>query len=153
MLMLLTILAAAAQPNPLNIPPPSEAEIMGCVPAEIQQGTVTELTAAHRVAIVSCAQALSARQINSRTPIVIDPMTTLMGVSASGPLLEYRYRVNVDVSSVNDAAKAAIEQSTRSGVCGNADMRHTMSNGGSYRYSWTDQAGRAIHQMTVESCS
>lgn len=147
------VLAQAAAQNPLNIPMPTQEEIMACVPAAYRQAaSLAEVPLAERRLFIACVQRLASRQINMRTPVAIDSITTLQSTAVSGATLQYNYRLDVDAGQVPAEGRATIEGSTRANVCANADMVRMMTNGGSYRYVWADRAGRPIHQILIERC-
>lgn len=152
-LSLLGLLASAPAQNSLNIPMPSPDQVRRCFPPGTSDTTpMAGLSAEQRRALTACAQALVADQINSVAPRAVDEVTTLQSASATGTTLQYNYQLALDAAQVSAAARSQVEQATRTFVCGEPNMRATMSNGGAYRYVWNDRAGQLVHQVLITSC-
>ena len=146
-------LALVGAQNPLNIPEPTSEEIHRCFPPGVTESTLlSSMSVAERRAMMACTQALAASKINLVTPLTIDPITTLLEAVGDGQTLQYNYRIDVDAAEVTDDGRTAIEASSRSFVCRNADMRGTIANGGSYRYVWNDRAASRVHQVLIDRC-
>lgn len=148
----LTAVAAAAGAQPANVQTDTAELVRRCVPAGLESRQMSELSAAQREAMMSCAQGEAARQLNAQTPIRVDELTAVTAISAEGTQLTYHMQVQVNAADVTDAQRTAVAQSTRANVCGLEQMRRTMSNGGSYRYIWTDRAGAEIARTVIASC-
>lgn len=93
----------------------------------------------------------AAREVNAGTPKQIDAATVLASVTADGPVLVYNYTVETDLTS------AVIEERmtpvVSGGSCSDADMRASMREGVTFRYSYTASGGsKARIDVTDQSC-
>lgn len=145
-------LATAAGAQPENVRTDSAAVVRACIPAGQENRQLSDLSPAERTAMMSCAQREAARQLNAQTPIRVDELSSVTAVSAEGTQLTYHMQVQVDAAAVTAAQRDGVAQATRNNVCGLEQMRRTMTNGGSYRYVWTDQAGTEITRTVIAGC-
>ena len=102
--------------------------------------------------VVVCANREATRQLDARTPFRVDEVTTMDSVEADGPTVIYRQRVAVEARNVTDAMRASLEQTVRANVCGNSQMRNTISLGGAYTYVYVDRAGAFLHRIDIRRC-
>jgi len=123
--------------------------VAACVPPGADDAPATR---AQLRAVVACANAHAARQLNAQTPIRVDEITSLQSIVAMDTLLIYNNQVNVDARDIPAEAKFRLEQNTRDYVCRSPEMRQTIVNGGSYGYVWIDRSGALIHQARIEAC-
>ena len=130
----------------------TEATAAACVPPGELARPMAELTESQRRALIACANATAARQLNSQMPMRVDDITILESVEAVGTTVVYNQRANVDARNVTPAIKASIDQSVRANVCGSEDMRSTISYGGAYTYVWIDRSGNFIHRLHITGC-
>ena len=153
-LILATLAFGAVQDpeNPLNIPPPSAADMQRCAPPGVTAQTpVSTIPRARLMEGLHCIQVLIARQINSVAPLTVDEVTTLVSADAVGPTLQYHYRLDTDAARFTAAMRDGLSASTRSAACA-ASLRRSIALGASYRYIWTDRQGRPVHQLLIERC-
>ena len=143
-------LAAAQKTQSPNID--TSGVSAACVAAGEENRPLASLSAAARLALIECANRYAAQQINARTPMRVDDITTLESVTTSGPTVIYNQRVNLEARAVTDAMKAQLSQTVTANVCGSEQMRNTISYGGAYRYIWIDRAGTFVHRLDVTRC-
>lgn len=134
---------------------PAAAQTVDEAAVEAACGALEREAAAGRarlVEVVACANREAARQLNPQLPLRVDEITTIVSVAAVGAEFAYNVRVNVDADSVTEAMRRALGDNTRAFVCNASDMRTTIGNGGSYRYSWSDRSGRPLHELLIARC-
>jgi len=148
----LAAIAGAGAAQPANVRTDSAELVRRCVPAGMESRAMSELSAAQRQTMMSCAQGEAARQLNAQTPIQVDELSAVRSVTAEGAQLTYHMQVQVNLADVTDAQRAGVVQSTRGNVCGLEQMRRTMAMGGSYRYIWTDRTGAEIARTVIAGC-
>lgn len=136
-----------------NLTMNAQAAVNACVTPEQQAMPIESLTPEQRIQMVSCLNTQSANQLRGQLPVRIDQATTLVDLQAQGPVLNYRYRVDMDSSSLPPNAGAQIEQQTRNAACANRDARRLLELGGAYAYTWVDRGGQTIHSMQLTSCA
>ena len=148
----LAAIAGAGVAQPTNVQTDSAELVRRCVPAGMESRAMSELSAAQRETMMSCAQGEAARQLNAQTPILVDEISAVDAVTAEGTQLTYHMQVLVNLADVTDAQRAGVVQATRGNVCGLEQMRRTMAMGGSYRYIWTDRTGAEIARTVIAGC-
>ena len=144
-LALLAFMAANAAAQSIS----TDDVVAACVPPGADDAPATR---AQLRAVVACANAHAARQLNTQTPIRVDEVTSLQSVVAMDTLLVYNNQVNLDAGDIPAEARRRLEQNTRDYVCRSNEMRQTIANGGSYGYVWLDRSGALIHQTRIETC-
>ena len=112
----------------------------------------SDFSQAQRLEIIACANRQVARLMTPRLPLQVDAMTSLTAVVASGPLLTYHSRVDVDATQLSAAQIQQVHQASRAFVCGQPSMRQTLALGGAYAYAWTDRNGRSLPPLRIDSC-
>ena len=142
--------AAAAQPSQIKVQAESVADL--CVPAADRDRPMSDYSDAERIAMISCAQRQSARQVNAQLPNQIDEITVLERITADGARLTYHSRLALAATRITAAQRAALIEGTRNFVCSNDDMLQTMSYGGSYGYVWIDPDDVEIARTVIEGC-
>lgn len=143
---------AQASPPDSGLQVDTDAATKACVTPAQAQRPPSSLTQAERQRFVACIDAVAARQLNAQLPRQIDDVTRLDRITTDGPVLTYHYTVLRRVADLPPNVIPAIEQSTRTHVCAQANMVSTMAMGGSYGYRWVDPDGREIHRITISSC-
>jgi hypothetical protein len=113
---------------------------------------IAAFSEAERLELIACANREVVRVMTPRLPLRVDPLTSVTSVVASGPLLTYNARVDIDASQLVPAQIQQLHQTTRTTVCGQSAMRQTISLGGAYAYAWTDRNGRSLPPLRIDSC-
>jgi hypothetical protein len=129
-----------------------ENAAQSCVSPGDARRPPSDFSQAQRIEILSCFNREAVRLMTPRLPIQVDSMTSLTAVVASGPLLTYHSRVDVDASQVTAAQMQMVHQAARANACGQPSMRQTLALGGSYAYVWTDRNGRSLTPLRIDSC-
>lgn len=144
--------AAPAAAQPAGLTADADALARTCVPSGQHDRPMANFSPAERIALVSCAQREVARQLNAQLPRQIDDLTLLHVITTEGAQLTYHFKLAVDAKDINAAQRANLVQTTRAHVCRQADMRQTMSLGGSYAYVWIDPGDIEIARTVIEAC-
>ena len=77
-----------------------------------------------------------ANDLNRKGPQKLDPVTTLIGVSAEGRVLTYHYEMSRR-DGTDEQLRAFVRKHTVPAVCQNPDMHQNMKDYGfTYRYSY-----------------
>ena len=113
---------------------------------------ISAFSDAERIELIACANREVVRVMTPRMPLRVDALTSLTSVVASGPMLTYNARVEIDASQLSQAQIEQLHQGTRTNACGQAQMRQTISMGGVYTYVWVDRNGRSLPPLTISSC-
>ena len=89
-----------------------------------------------------------------RLPIQVDSMTSLTAVVASGPLLTYHSRVDVDAVPGDRGRRSQQRPSGGPGQCLRpaGDAPDARRSAASYAYAWTDRNGRSLPPLRIDSC-
>jgi len=135
-----------------NIQVDTESLSRNCIAPGDATRPIGAFSDSERRDLIACANREVVRQMSPRLPLRIDDVTSMTSVVASGPLLTYTVRVDVDASQLTQANIQQLDRTTRANVCGQAPMRQTISYGGAYAYVWVDRAGRQVHQLRIDSC-
>lgn len=135
-----------------NIQVDTERLSQTCIRPGDANRPISAFSDAERRELIACANREVVRIITPRLPIQVDALTSLTSVVASGPMLTYNSRVDIDASQLSPAQVQQLHQATRANVCGQAPMRQTISIGGAYAYVWTDRNGRSLPPLQISSC-
>ncbi len=96
--------------------------------------------------------ATAAVELNRRTPMTVDPITTLVGVRSQGTEIVYEMRVSQDIPS---AQLATIQQTAQTGnqtnLCGDPNAGRLIRMGASMSHYYTDPTGDRF-ETHVTSC-
>jgi hypothetical protein len=136
-----------------NLSMNGQAAANACLSPEQQAMPIESFSPEQRVQLVTCLNSQSVTQLRTQLPVRIDPVTTLVDIQSQGPVLSYRYQVDMDASQLPPNASGQIEQQTRSATCGRTEARQLLELGGSYAYTWVDRSGQTIHSMQLSSCA
>lgn len=94
----------------------------------------------------------AARSINAGTPKQIDELTMLDSVTSDGTSLVYNYTLTTNLSGAE--IEERMSPIVHRGACVDPDMRATMREGASFRYSYTGTGGgMADIDVTDDSCA
>jgi hypothetical protein len=78
----------------------------------------------------------AANEMQGKGPQKLDPITSLIGVSAEGRVLTYHYEISRR-DGTDEQLRAFVRKHTVPAVCQNPDMSHNMKDYGvTYRYSY-----------------
>lgn len=113
---------------------------------------ISDFTQAQRLEMIACANRQVVRVMTPRLPLRVDALTSLTSVVATGPMLTYNARVDIDASQLSPAQIEQLHQGTRTNACSQVPMRQTISMGGVYSYVWVDRNGRSLPPLTISSC-
>lgn len=113
---------------------------------------IAAFSEAERLELIACANREVVRVMTPRLPLRVDALTSLTSVVASGPMLTYNARVDIDASQLSPAQIEQLHQGTRTNACGQAPMRQTIAMGGVYTYVWVDRNGRGLPPLRIDSC-
>lgn len=96
--------------------------------------------------------ATAAVELNQRTPMTVDPITTLVGVRSQGTEIVYEMRVSQDIPT---AQLAAIQQTAQAGnqsnLCRDPNAGRLIRMGASMSHYYTDPNGDRF-ETHVTSC-
>jgi GYF domain 2 len=88
-------------------------------------------------------------KLRAELPKKIDETTTLTGVKSEGTKFIYENRVAIDDARVDDATKGKLRRSVSKNVCEAPSTRRILDLGGSFRYVYTDIAGKPLITIDV----
>jgi hypothetical protein len=98
------------------------------------------------------AQQEAAAQINKNLPMQVDELTTLEAVSSEGSALVYNYKVDVKKDETDlDVFTAEVKKNLMATMCGKEPFSKLYSAGASYVYNYTDTAGDALTEITIDA--
>lgn len=143
---------AAQPPAGPNIQLDTEALTRACIDPADASRPLSDFTPEQLHEMVGCANRQAAAQIRPRLPMRIDNVTTLETVTAADTAVNYTYRIDLDAGNVSPDVRGQLEQTIRASVCAQANMRQTMTLGGTYNYTWLDRSGEIIDRLEIDRC-
>ncbi len=95
---------------------------------------------------------MEARIVNERTPMRVDEVTTLTGVSARGTTLTSQYTVSQDIPSERiEAARQALQQEIGTRLCADPNTAGLVRRGATIEADYRDPSGDHI-RLSFNSC-
>ena len=143
--------ANAAQEGP-GIPINEQRLLDACLPVSERELTIEQINPARRASLNRCYNQETVRQLTPQLPIRIDARTEVVGVSAEGPDLVYRYRVAQRVAEMPAGTPERLDAHTRNYACAGEDVRNIIALGGAQIYRWVDRDGATIREVRIASC-
>lgn len=96
--------------------------------------------------------ATAAAELNQRTPMTVDPITTLVGVRAQGTEIVYEMRVSQDIPSVQLATiQQTAQAANQTNLCSDPNAGRLLRMGASMSHYYTDPTGDRFETHVV-SC-
>ena len=92
-----------------------------------------------------------AARVNASAPTKLDPYTTLDSASAEALTLTYRYTLRTDGLDLA-AARTSVADELRQNTCGNPGLAAVVADGGRFAFSYRDEAGRRLFDVTIDDC-
>lgn len=143
--------ANAPQPGP-RVPIDEQRLLETCLPANERALTIEQLAPARRASLNRCYNEETVRQLTPQLPIRVDRVTEVVGVSAEGAALVYRYRIGRRLADMPGRLVDGLDANTRRHACAGEDVRNIIALGGAQVYQWVDQDGAPIREVRVDAC-
>jgi hypothetical protein len=96
---------------------------------------------------------VSAAEVNAKTPIQLDEVTTLISATAQEEQLTFRYRIEAYQDEIDRASfVTTMTRANKAGICAQPLVPFLITAGATYRYVYRDIEGTTFADFVVKSC-